>query len=146
MPANDITITGHFSINTYAITYLIDGEVFAIDSLTYGSKIVLRDEPEKEGYVFSGWSEAPETMPANDITITGSFDATAIQNVTIDATNIEIKDNSIILQNINNSTITIYTINGVLVKSIDNYAGEEIALDKGIYIVCIGNETIKIKI
>ena len=146
MPANDITITGHFSINTYAITYLIDGEVFAIDSLTYGSKIVLRDEPEKEGYVFSGWSEAPETMPANDITITGSFDATAIQNVTIDATNIEIKDNSIILQNINNSTITIYTINGVLVKSIDNYAGEEIALDKGLYVVCIGNESIKIKI
>ena len=146
MPANDITITGSFSINTYAITYLIDDEVFAIDSLTYGSKIVLRDEPEKEGYVFSGWSEAPETMPANDITITGSFDATAIQNVTIDATNIEIKDNSIILQNINNSTITIYTINGVLVKSIDNYAGEEIALDKGLYIVCIGNESIKIKI
>ena len=146
MPANDITITGSFSINTYAITYLIDDEVFAIDSLTYGSKIVLRDEPEKEGYVFSGWSEAPETMPANDITITGSFDATAIQNVTIDATNIEIKDNSIILQNINNSTITIYTINGVLVKSIDNYAGEEIALDKGLYVVCIGNESIKIKI
>ena len=146
MPANDITITGSFSINTYAITYMIDDEVFAIDSLTYGSKIVLRDEPEKEGYVFSGWSEAPETMPANDITITGSFDATAIQNVTIDATNIEIKDNSIILQNINNSTITIYTINGVLVKSIDNYAGEEIALDKGLYIVCIGNESIKIKI
>ncbi len=146
MPANDITITGSFAINTYAITYMIDDEVFAIDSLTYGSKIVLRDEPEKEGYVFSGWSEAPETMPANDITITGSFDATAIQNVTIDATNIEIKDNSIILQNINNSTITIYTINGVLVKSIDNYAGEEIPLDEGFYIVCVGNETIKIKI
>lgn len=146
MPANDITITGSFSINTYAITYLIDDEVFAIDSLTYGSKIVLRDEPEKEGYVFSGWSEAPETMPANDITISGSFDATAIQNVTIDATNIEINNNSIILHNINNSTITIYTINGVLVKSIDNYAGEEIALDKGLYIVCIGNESIKIKI
>ena len=146
MPANDVTITGSFSINTYAITYLIDSEVFAIDSLTYGSKIILRDEPKKDGYAFSGWSEAPETMPANDITITGSFDATAIQNVTIDATNIEIKDNSIILQNINNSTITIYTINGVLVKSIDNYAGEEIALDKGLYIVCIGNESIKIKI
>ncbi len=146
MPANDVTITGSFSINTYAITYLIDGEVFAIDSLTYGSKIILRDKPKKNGYAFSGWSEAPETMPANDITITGYFNATAIQNITIDAINIEIKDNSIILHGINNSTITIYTINGVLVKSIDNYAGEEIALDKGIYIVCIGNESIKIKI
>ena len=146
MPANDITISGSFSINTYAITYLIDDRLFAIDSLTYGSEIVLRDEPEKEGYVFSGWSEAPEIMPAHSIIIRGYFDATAIQNVTIDDINIEIKGNSIILHNINNSTITIYTINGVLVKSIDNYVGEEIALDKGIYIVCIGNESIKIKI
>lgn len=60
--------------------------------------------------------------------------------------NVNINNNSISLLGINNSTITIYTINGVLVKSIDNYAGEEIALDKGLYIVCIGNESIKIKI
>ena len=57
-----------------------------------------------------------------------------------------INNNSISLLGINNSTITIYTINGVLVKSIDNYAGEEIPLDEGFYVVCVGNETIKIKI
>ena len=73
MPANDITITGSFAINTYAITYIVDNKVFTIDSLNFGTEIVLRDEPEKEGYTFSGWSETPETMPANDITITGSF-------------------------------------------------------------------------
>ncbi|MBR6370335.1 MAG: hypothetical protein IKS24_04565, partial [Bacteroidaceae bacterium] len=27
----------------------------------------------KEGYTFSGWSEIPETMPAHDVTVTGSF-------------------------------------------------------------------------
>ena len=73
MPAEDITITGSFSVNTYSITYIIDGEVYATDSLAYGSEIVLIDEPVKEGYTFSGWSEAPETMPAEDIEITGGF-------------------------------------------------------------------------
>ena len=29
--------------------------------------------PTKEGYTFSGWSNIPKTMPANDVTITGSF-------------------------------------------------------------------------
>ena len=74
MPAEDITITGSFEVNTYAVTYIVDGEVYATDSIAYGSEIVLRDEPAKEGHTFSGWSEAPETMPAEDITITGSFE------------------------------------------------------------------------
>ena len=74
MPAEDITITGSFTVNTYAVTYIVDGEVYAIDSIAYGCEIVLRDEPAKEGHTFSGWSEAPETMPAEDITITGSFE------------------------------------------------------------------------
>ena len=42
-------------------------------------KVILREdvkaleEPTKEGYTFSGWSEIPATMPAKDVTITGSF-------------------------------------------------------------------------
>ena len=73
MPAEDIVIEGSFSVNSYSITYKVDGEVYATDSIAYGSEIVLRDEPVKEGHTFSGWSEAPETMPAEDIVIEGSF-------------------------------------------------------------------------
>ena len=73
MPAEDITITGSFAVNTYAVTYIVDGEVYATDSIAYGSEIVLRDEPVKEGHTFSGWSEVPETMPAEDIAIEGTF-------------------------------------------------------------------------
>lgn len=73
MPAEDIIITGTFTINTYAVTYVVDGEVFATDSIVYGAEMVPRDEPTKEGHTFSGWSETPETMPAEDITITGTF-------------------------------------------------------------------------
>ena len=29
--------------------------------------------PTKKGYTFSGWSEIPQTMPANDVTIQGTF-------------------------------------------------------------------------
>ena len=150
MPAQNIIITGTFSINTYAITYIVDNEIFVIDSILYGSEIVIREEPEKEGYIFSGWKiegfeEVPKTMPAEDITITGNFETTKIENITIDA-NIRIKDNSIIICGINNSSVLIYTIGGVLVKEIDQYAGEEIILDRGIYIIRIENKSIKIMI
>ena len=46
--------------------------------MVYGSKILQTWTylaPSKEGYTFSGWSEIPETMPAHDVTITGSYTA-----------------------------------------------------------------------
>ena len=73
MPASDVEIVGTFTINTYKVTYLVDGEEFATDSITYSNEIVLREQPTKEGYTFSGWSEAPSTMPASDVEITGIF-------------------------------------------------------------------------
>ena len=73
MPDHDVTITGTFSINKYILEYKVDGEVYKTDSLEYGTNITPEAEPTKEGYTFSGWSDIPETMPANDVTITGSF-------------------------------------------------------------------------
>ena len=73
MPAKDVTINGTFTINTYAITYMVDGEVYQTMIVTYGEAITLIDNPSKEGYTFSGWLDAPETMPAKDVTINGRF-------------------------------------------------------------------------
>ena len=73
MPAEDIVVTGMFVINTYTITYVVDSVVYATDSITYGDTIILLDEPTQEGYTFSGWSEVPEIMPAEDLIVTGSF-------------------------------------------------------------------------
>lgn len=73
MPAEDIIVTGTFTINTYKITYIVDGEIYNTDSVAYGTKITAIEEPNKEGHTFNGWSEIPETMPANDITIVGAF-------------------------------------------------------------------------
>ncbi len=73
MPASDVTISGTFTINKYKLTYTVDGKVFKSSEVEFGSTITAEDNPTKEGYTFSGWSEIPETMPAGDVTITGSF-------------------------------------------------------------------------
>ena len=36
--------------------------------------------PSKDGYVFSGWSEIPETMPNHDVTVYATF-TVGIDNV-----------------------------------------------------------------
>ena len=73
MPAHDVTVTGTFSINKYKLTYNVDGEEYKSYELDYGSTITPEKEPTKEGYTFSGWSDIPETMPAHDVVVTGSF-------------------------------------------------------------------------
>ena len=73
MPANDVTITGTFTVNSYTLTYLVDGEIYKTYEINYGSTITPEEAPTKEGYTFSGWSEFPSTMPAKDLTISGSF-------------------------------------------------------------------------
>ena len=145
MPAEDIVISGTFSVNYYTITYLVDGEEYKSEQVAYGTEIKLLDAPVKEGYTFSGWSDAPMTMPAEDITIIGSFVATGISNVSADAA-VKVNGNSITLFGANNSIVTIYSTSGALVEKIDSYAGEEIVLGKGVYIVRVGNKTMKVKL
>lgn len=132
-------------IKKYSVTYIVDGEIFATDSIAYGAEITLIEAPVKDGYTFSGWSEAPATMPAEDIIITGTFIHTNISKVSEDAT-IKVNGNNITVINANNSSVAIYSAAGTLVEKIDNYAGEEIILDSGVYIVRIGKKVVKIKI
>jgi uncharacterized repeat protein (TIGR02543 family) len=73
MPAEDVTVTANFIMNGYTLTYVVDGEVYRTYAYEYGSTITPEQAPQKEGHTFSGWSEIPGTMPAEDVTITGSF-------------------------------------------------------------------------
>ena len=73
MPAHDVTVTGTFSINHYTLKYIVDEEEYKTVSLEYGAEIVPEQEPAKEGYTFSGWSDVPKIMPAHDVTVTGTF-------------------------------------------------------------------------
>lgn len=73
MPAQDVTVTGTFTVNKYTLTYMVDGDAYKTYEIEYGARITPEAEPTKEGYTFSGWSEIPQTMPAHDVTVTGTF-------------------------------------------------------------------------
>ena len=73
MPDRDLTYEANYTINSYEVVYLVDGEEYHRELVEYGSTIVPLDEPTKKGYEFSGWSELPTTMPAHNITVTGTF-------------------------------------------------------------------------
>ena len=60
-------------IEVYKLTYILDGEEYKTYEVEYGATIKPEPAPVKDGYTFSGWSEIPETMPAHDVTVTGSF-------------------------------------------------------------------------
>lgn len=57
----------------YTMTYMVDGQEYHTTEVEYGATITPEVEPTKEGYTFSGWSEIPETMPAQDVVVTGTF-------------------------------------------------------------------------
>ena len=73
MPAHDVTVTGSFTKGAYKLTYMVDGEVYKTISYDYGATITPEPAPVKDGYTFSGWSGIPATMPAHDVTVTGTF-------------------------------------------------------------------------
>ena len=74
MPDMDIEVTGSYTVRKYNIAYTIDGDTIKTVKVAYGSTITLIDEPEaKEGYTFSGWTCDHTTMPAKNITITGTY-------------------------------------------------------------------------
>ena len=73
MPDNDVYVYGSFAINHYKLTYLIDGEEYCSYDVEYDASIIAEPNPTKEGHTFSGWSWIPSKMPAENVTVTGSF-------------------------------------------------------------------------
>jgi hypothetical protein len=58
---------------SHILKYVVDGEDYKVYEVEEETEITPEPAPTKEGYTFSGWSEIPETMPAHDVTVTGSF-------------------------------------------------------------------------
>ena len=74
------------------------------------------------------------------------YEPTSIEDIETDEVNFSITSNGISLLNADNRAVAIYSINGILVEKIDKYTGEEIVLNKGVYIVCVGDKAVKIKL
>ena len=119
-----VAFTGNMK---YTLTYKVDGEVYKTYQLEAGATITPEPAPTKEGYIFSGWSEIPATMPAHDVTVTGTFER--VFNVG-DVVNIV---NFIMNANATANDIALYDMNGdgelnigdviLIVKSILNNGG-----------------------
>lgn len=60
-------------VHSYKLTYYVDGAKYKEISYDFGDAIPPEQEPTKEGYTFSGWSEIPATLPAHDVEVNGSF-------------------------------------------------------------------------
>lgn len=73
MPAHDVDVYGEYGVNYYTLSFILDGEDFYSTQMAYGSDIVAPDVPEKPGQTFAGWDDLPPTMPAHDVTVTGSY-------------------------------------------------------------------------
>lgn len=73
MPAHNVTVNGAFIDGRHSITYMVDGQVYKTERFEVGTTVAPEPAPTKEGYTFSGWSEIPEVMPDQDITVTGTF-------------------------------------------------------------------------
>ena len=75
MPAENITVKAQWEINQYTITFDTNGgSDIAPITQAYGTEITAPDNPTRKGYTFKGWDkEIPETMPAENITITARW-------------------------------------------------------------------------
>ena len=76
MPAEDMTVTAQWEINRYTITFdTAGGSEIAPITQDYGTNITAPANPTRKGYTFKGWDkEIPETMPAENITVTAQWE------------------------------------------------------------------------
>ena len=73
IPAENLNVYAVFEIQSYKVTWTVDGEPYATTTVVYGSSITAPEYVVPDGYEFSGWSEYPATMPAKDLTVTGTL-------------------------------------------------------------------------
>ena len=64
-----------YTRNTYTLTFKPEnGEADIVTTVKYGAPITAPADPERSGYTFVGWDkEIPDTMPAEDVTITAEW-------------------------------------------------------------------------
>lgn len=73
MPNSDLTLIAEYKAIEYKITYYVDNKVLYTDYYKYNEEVEKRSNEVKEGYLFSGWDEIPEMMPAENVVVHASF-------------------------------------------------------------------------
>ena len=86
LPAANITVTAVWSVNTYTITYTVNGKGYSVQTYEYGAAIITPAYDVPEGYTFSGWS-VPETMPAEDLVVDAACTINVYEVTVVDGSN-----------------------------------------------------------
>ena len=119
VPDHDVTYTASYDVNYYKLTYILNDEVYAEFNVAFGETIVPLEVDAEEGKTFEGWQDIPETMPSHDVTVYGRSIATSITSATI----------------LNSAIVSVYALNGVLVKKNVEYKSIHKILESGVYII-----------
>ena len=70
MPTENITLTAHWTVKQYTMTFYVDGEIDNNLTITenYNDSVIAPIAPDKDGYTFVKWTpDVPATMPAYDM-------------------------------------------------------------------------------
>ena len=118
VPAHDATYTAEYKVNIYKLTYILNGNVFAEDSIAYGSIITPRELPDSDKINFSGWEGLPDIMPAHDVVVYGTTTTTGVSAVYN-----------------KKQIVTVYSVNGTIVKRNVEKSCLTKILSPGLYIV-----------
>ena len=126
-----LAYTATWQVKQYTITFNSNGGS-AVDPITldYGSTVTAPEDPTRGGYDFAGWTpELPETMPAEDITVTATWTKKTYSvsitggGVTADNYSPAYGDNVVLtIMDDPDATLTSLTVNGTEVKEsiVDN--------------------------
>ena len=118
VPAHDVIYTAEYKVNSYKLTYILNGNVFAEDSIAYGSIITPRELPDSDKINFSGWEGLPDIMPAHDVVVYGTTTTTGVSAVYN-----------------KKQIVTVYSVNGTIVKRDVEKSCLTKMLSPGLYIV-----------
>ena len=118
VPAHDTIYTAEYKVNSYKLTYILNGNVFAEDSIAYGSIITPRELPDSDKIIFSGWEGLPDIMPAHDVVVYGTTTTTGVSAVYN-----------------KKQIVTVYSVNGTIVKRNVEKSCLTKILSPGLYIV-----------
>jgi uncharacterized repeat protein (TIGR02543 family) len=119
MPAHDVTVKGLYEVNTYLLRIYLNGALYQTMAVDYGTVLDIPVPTVPEDMEFKGWTtEIPETMPAHDLDIYGTYDyPTSIASLQA------------------NQRVTIYTLNGLLICKDAQWQTVKDKLAAGMYIV-----------
>ena len=72
MPADNLVLNATLTLNSYTITYNVNGEFYAEQIYEYGTAVTAPEYTVPEGHTFSGWN-VPETMPAENLVLNATL-------------------------------------------------------------------------